>query len=76
MMNWFMNGYERYKRIEFGDWSFNDHVKKKVDGFECIHEGNGIGQQNLEGKMLLEFCHQKDLYVVNTWFNKEKRKVT
>lgn len=30
-----------------------------------------------EGKMLLEFCDEKELCVTNTWFRKgEKRKVT
>ena len=37
---------------------------------------NGIGEQGLEGRMLLEFCDQKDLCVSNTRFKKkEKRKV-
>ena len=47
---------------------------KKVQGYEGVHgrewnsfEGvNGIGEQNLEGRMLLELCDQKNLCVVNT----------
>ena len=31
----------------------------------------------MEGRMLLEFCDEKELCVANTWFQKgEKRKVT
>ena len=34
-------------------------------------------ERNVEGKMLLEFCDEKELCVANTWFRKgEKRKVT
>ena len=51
-------------------------LQKKVDGFEGVHEGNRIGEQNLEARMLLEFCNQKDLCVVNIWFKKDKKKVT
>ena len=45
-------------------------------GFKGVHEGNGIGERNLEGGMLLEFCDQKDLCMANTWFKKEKRMMT
>ena len=39
--------------------------------------GNGIEERNVEGKMLLEFCDEKELCVANRWFRKgEKRKVT
>ena len=42
-----------------------------------MHGGNGIGDRTVEGKMLLEFCDEKELCVANTWFRKgEKRKVT
>ena len=48
-----------------------------MDGFEGVHGENGIGERNLEGIILLEFCDQKDLYVANTWFMKnKKRKMT
>ena len=56
---------------------FNGHVGKWIDGFEGVHGGNGIGERNLEGRRLLEFCDEKDLCVANTFFRKgEKRKVT
>ena len=54
---------------------FNCHVGKLIDGFEGIHGGYGFGVRNVEGRMLLEFCDEKDLCVANTWF-KKKRKVT
>ena len=42
-----------------------------------MHGWYGIGQRNLEGRMLLEFCLDKKLYVSNTWFwREEERKVT
>ena len=56
---------------------FNGHIGKEVDGFEGVHEGFGIGKRNLEGRLLLEFCVEKDLCVGNSWFKKkDSRKVT
>ena len=56
---------------------FNGHVGRRIDGFEGVHGGFGIGERNLEGKMLLEFCDEKEMCVANTWFMKDdKRKVT
>ena len=60
--------------VSMGD--FNGHVGKQIAGYEDVHGGNGIGERNVEGKML-EFCDEKELCVANTWFRKgEKRKVT
>ena len=42
-----------------------------MDGLEGVQKENEI-----ESRMLLEFCNQKDLCVGNTWFKKEKTKVT
>ena len=67
---------KRTKEFTLGIGDFNSHVGKKVDRFAGIHEGNGIGEQNLEGGRLLKFCNQKDLSMANTWFKKEKRKAT
>ena len=61
--------------LDMGD--FNGHVGKQVEGYEGVHGGNGIGERNVEGKMLLEFWDEKELCVTNTWFRKgEKRKAT
>ena len=49
----------------------NGHIGKEVDGFEGLHGGFGIGKRNLEGKLLLEFCVEKDLCVGNSWFKKK-----
>ena len=55
---------------------FNAHVGKHIDSFDGVYGGYGVGQRNLEGRMLLEFCLEKQLCVSNTWFKREeKRKV-
>ena len=53
---------------------FIGHIGRHFDG---VHAGYGVGQRNLEGRMLLEFCLEKELRVSNTLFKREeKRKVT
>ena len=50
---------------------FGIHLCRHIDGFY------GVGQRNLEGRMLLEFCLEKVLCVSNTWLKREgKRKMT
>ena len=50
----------------------NGHVGRCIDGFNGVHVGYGVGQKNLEGRILLEFCLEKE-----TWFKRnKKRKVT
>ena len=39
---------------------FNGHVGSHIDGFEGLHGWYGVGQSNLEGRMLLEFCLERD----------------
>ena len=60
------------KELTLGIGDFNSRVGKKVNGFEDVYGGNRIMEQNLKGRMLLEFCDQKDLCVANTWLKKEK----
>ena len=56
---------------------FNGQVGRHIDSFDGVHGGYGVGQRNLEGRMLLEFCLDKELCASNTWFKREeKRKVT
>ena len=56
---------------------FNQHIDEKVNGFEGVHGGFGIGKRNLEGRLLLEFCVEKGMCVGNSWFKKkDNRKVT
>ena len=63
--------------VVLGMGDFNGHVGKRIDGFEDVHGGYGIGKRNVEGRRLLEFCDEKELWVANTWFEKkEQRKIT
>ena len=56
---------------------FNGHVGRHIDGFDGMHGGHCVGQRNLDGRMLLEFCLEKGLCVSNTLFKREeKRKET
>ena len=34
----------------------NAYIGRHIDGFNGVHRGFGVGQRNLEGRMLLEFC--------------------
>ena len=45
---------------------FNGHVGKCAEGFEGVHQGNGVGKRNAEGRRLLEFCDERELCVANT----------
>ena len=56
--------------LVLGMGAFNRHIGKQIVGYEGVHGGNGIGERNVEGKMLLEFCKGKELCVANTWFRK------
>uniref|UniRef100_A0A0L8H0B0 Endonuclease/exonuclease/phosphatase domain-containing protein n=1 Tax=Octopus bimaculoides TaxID=37653 RepID=A0A0L8H0B0_OCTBM len=68
---------QKVNELVRGMGDFNGHFGKWILGFESVHGENGIEERNLEGRMLLEFCDEKELCVVNTWFRKtEKRKVT
>ena len=63
--------------VVFGLGDFNGRVGEEIEGFEGVHGGNGIGQKNAEGRMLHEFCDERELCVANTWFKKrDKRKIT
>ena len=33
---------------------FNGHVGRHIDGFDRVHGRYGVGQRNMEGRMLLE----------------------
>ena len=45
---------------------FDGHISRHIDGVDGVHEGFGVGQRNLEGRMLLEFSLEKDLCVSST----------
>ena len=44
----------------------NGHISRYINVFDGIHGGFGVHQRNLEGKMLLEFCLEKESCVLNT----------
>ena len=62
--------YELQKPSEmvFGMGDFNGHFGEEIEGFEGVYGGNGIGLRNAEGRMLLEFCDERELCVGNAWF--------
>ena len=41
---------------------FNGHIGRH---FDVVHGEYGVGQMNFEGRMLLEFCLEKELCVSN-----------
>ena len=49
---------------------FNGHVGRHIDGF---HGGYGVVQRNFEERMLLEFCLEKELCVLNLGFKREEK---
>ena len=77
MMKWRVSGTLEVlvKSLFFGELKGN--VGKCAEGFEGMHEGNGIGKRNAGGRRLLEFCDERELCVENTWFYKaDKGKIT
>ena len=50
---------------ELASWlgDFNGHTGKHIDGFNPVHEGCGVGQRNLKGRMLLILCGQRIICV-------------
>ena len=59
-------------KLVLGMGDFYGHVGKRIQGYEDLHGGNRIGERNMEEKMLLEFCDEKELCVANIWFRKEE----
>ena len=51
--------------VVFGLGDFTTHVGEEMEGLEGIHGGNAIGKRNAEGRMLLEFCDERN-YVWQT----------
>ena len=56
--------------LVLGLGDFNERVGKEIEGFEGVHGEYEIGERNAKGRMLLEFCAEKELCVANTWFQK------
>ena len=51
---------------------FHRRVGKYAEGFEGVHGGMVLGKEMQKEKRLLEFCNEKEMCVVNTWFCKEE----
>ena len=45
---------------------FNGHVCGHIDGSDGVRGGCGVGQRNLEVKMILEFYLEKESYMSKT----------
>ena len=45
--------------LVLGMGDFNGHDGKQIEGYEDVHGGNGIGERNMEGKMLLQYSDAK-----------------
>ena len=43
----------------------NRHIVRRIVGLGGVHGGYSVGQTNVEGRMLLEFCLAKELCVSN-----------
>ena len=60
--------------LGLGNWS--GYVGRRIDCFEGVHSGYG-GRKNSEERSLLAFCEEKEMCVVNTWFENDcQRKIT
>ena len=45
----------------------NGHTGRHIDGFKRVHGVYDVGQRIFVGRMLLEFCLEKELCVSDTW---------
>ena len=48
----------------------NGHIGSQFCGCIGVHEGYDVGEINLDRRMLLVFCLEKELCVSNTWFKR------
>ena len=53
--------------MDLGLRDYNGHDKNRIDRFDSIQGVNGFGEKDVD-KMLLVFCDERELCVVNTWF--------
>ena len=53
--------------VVLGLGDFNGHVGRWIGGFDGAHRRYGIDERNAKGRILLEFCDEKELCVANTW---------
>ena len=76
MRKWRVSGIWQTQMNWCWDWEISIAMleNERKDLKVCME---GIEKKNAEGRMLLDFCDQKELCVANTWYKKkDKRKVT
>ena len=39
---------------------FNEHIGRHIDGLYELHGGYGVGERNLDGRVLSKFCLEKN----------------
>ena len=52
----------------------NGHIGSNRDGYEDVMGHFGFGGQNAEGGMVLDFCRNHQLQILNTYFKKNREK--
>ena len=63
--------------LTIGMGGHKGHDFRNINGFQRVHGGFGIGEDNQEGRMLLEFCDEKHICIANTWSRfADKKKIT
>ena len=45
---------------------FSRHVGRYIDGFDSFHGWHGVGQRNMEERILLDFCLEREFCVSYT----------
>ena len=55
--------------------NLNGHVGSEIDSFVGGLGGFSFWDQNVEGEMILEIADALNLAVLNTWFEKEERRL-
>ncbi|CAH1286801.1 unnamed protein product [Chrysodeixis includens] len=65
-----MNSIPQDENIHLGA-DLNGHVGEKDEKFERWHGSFGYGNQNQDGKRILEFSASCDLAIINTFFKKK-----
>ena len=52
---------------------FNGPIGRHIHGFDEVHGEYGVDLMNLDGRMSLEFCLDKQLCMSNKWFMRDDR---
>ena len=58
-----VHGGNSIEHIDGCDGVHGGNSIEHIDGCDGVHGGNSIEQRNLEGRMLFEFCVDKELFV-------------